>query len=74
MIFLGAALAAAWGWAVRLIETKEQLYVYSLFWDSLILFAYYAVPLIYFNVKLNWGMGIGSALVIIGLVVAKAYS
>lgn len=68
------AIGFLWVWAARLLDDKAKIYVYSLYWDSLMVLCYYLLPLLVMGIKLNTQTLCGIFLTVTGLVVIKAYS
>src|SRR5574343_606007 len=60
-----------WLWTAKYLNDEKRIYVYSFFWDSLMCIICYGLPLIFFNVKVNFYGIIGVLLVILGLVFLK---
>lgn len=68
------AIGFLWIWAARLLDDKAKIYVFSLYWDSLMVLCYYILPLLAMGIKLNSQTVFGIVLTVIGLIVIKAYS
>lgn len=62
-----------WALAVRNLNTAEKVYVYSLYWDGVVLGAYYLLPIFVMGVRPTVGVVAGSLLVVLGFVVIKAW-
>lgn len=73
MAFLGAACAALFAWAARMLDDNPRVYKFSLFYDSLMAFCYYLLPLVVFGTKVSPGVLAGAGLVAAGLLVVKVY-
>lgn len=68
------ALAGSWLWVVasrRLTAVADQLW-YSLVWDILMMGAFYGIPLLFFDHKMNWQSWCAIALIVIGILWFKA--
>jgi multidrug transporter EmrE-like cation transporter len=74
MVALGAACAGLFAWGAKLLDETPKVWVYSLWYDSLVLAGYYLIPLLVFGTKVSPGVLAGSALVLAGLVVVKVSS
>lgn len=72
----GAGAVCAWMFALaaRWLDDKEAIYVYSLWWDSLMLAAYYLLPLLASGVRPAAGACAGVVLVVLGMALVKLYS
>jgi ABC-type multidrug transport system permease subunit len=73
MAFLGAACAMLFAWATKTLDTKERAYVFSLWYDTLMMLAYYLLPLVIFGAKVSPGVMAGAAFVAFGLLIVKVY-
>jgi uncharacterized membrane protein len=75
-VYLSVSVACSLIWIVsaKCLDNKRHILVYSVFWDSLLMVAYYLLPLLFFGVKVNTGMLVGIALVLIGIMLVKAYA
>lgn len=71
MVLLGGACAGLFGWAARALDDKAKLYAFSLFYDSLMMAAYYLLPLALFGARVSPGVLCGAALVAVGLLVVR---
>ncbi len=72
--FLGVTCSTLWIIATRALGDKDKIFVYSLFWDSLMMACYYLLPLVAMGVRVNTGILVGTGLVVAGLVVVKVAS
>jgi hypothetical protein len=71
-IFLGTIVSTIWFMAVRYIDDRQKIYVYSLFWDLMLLSVYYFLPVAFFGVKMDkWGL-LGVFIAFAGLCLVKA--
>lgn len=68
---LGSIWVLAWFVMVRYLDDKEQIYFYSLCWDTSLVMIYYLVPVLFFNVELTRYGGMGLLLMLAGLVLLK---
>ncbi len=73
MTVLGAVCAGLFAWATGRLDSKERAYVFSLYYDSAMMVAYYLLPLVLFGTRVTPGVMVGAALVALGLVVVKVY-
>ncbi len=62
-----------WLYASRILDDKTKLFIYSMFWDALMMFCYYVLPLLFGGIRPNYGIIIGSILVVGGLSVVHFY-
>jgi hypothetical protein len=73
-ILLGLAGTSVWVWVARELDDNKKIYVYSLCWDTIMVTAFYVVPLFFFGVKIDrWSM-VGLALMITGFLIIKCRS
>lgn len=70
---LGAVCAVIFGWAARVLNNNSKLYVFSLTYDSVMLIAYYLLPLLVFKTKLSTPTMIGAVLILVGFVTIKIF-
>ncbi len=71
MAVLGAMCAALFAVGVRELDSKARVWVFSLCWDVVMLFSYYAVPILVLGVRVSPGVLAGMLLVVAGLVLVK---
>ena len=70
-IIIGLISSIIWCWMVGYIDSKDNLYVYNLFWDTIICSIFYIFPILFFGVKMDgWGIA-GLSCIIVGLVIIK---
>lgn len=69
-ISLGILSAMLWVWATG-SKTKEQVFTYSLYWDSLMVACYYVAPLFLMGLRPTAGVLVGSLLILSGILVVK---
>jgi hypothetical protein len=68
---IGTIVSTIWVLTIRYLGDKQKIYVFSLFWDFVMMFVYYLLPVVWFGVKLDkWSVG-GIMLMVLGLVVLK---
>ena len=63
------AILGSWLWVVasrRIVAVADQLW-YSLVWDTLMMAAFYGIPLVFFEHKMNWQSWSAVALIITGI-------
>lgn len=66
---LATALLGSWLWVVasrRIVGVADQLW-YSLVWDTLMMGAFYGVPLLCFEHKLTWQSWSAITLIVVGM-------
>lgn len=73
MMCLGGLIGWLWIVAIRKMDS-ERAYVFSLYWDSVVMTAYYLMPILLLGVRPNAGVLVGSAVVMAGLVIVKIYA
>mgnify|MGYP006921306019 CR=1 FL=1 len=73
LVTLGGVCSLLFGLAAKWLKSNEKLYVFSLYFDALMAFAYYLLPLLVFGTKLSPGVLVGAALVVAGLFVVHIY-
>lgn len=66
-MLLSVSVAGCWGIALRLLETKEQIFKYNLVWDTLAVTAYVILPLIISGVRVPLLTLVGALIVLFGL-------
>jgi hypothetical protein len=72
--FLGVISNFFWCYATKILEGKNQLYFFSLLWDSMIVSIYCFLPLLFFDVKLNKMAYLALFLIVSGLILLKIFS
>ncbi len=60
-----------WFLSTRMISDAKNIYIYSLFWDLVVISVYFLLPIIIFDIKLNKFGFIGLLLMLIGLLLVK---
>lgn len=71
---LGTVVSTIWFITVRWLDDKQKIYVFSLFWDFVMMFVYYFLPIVWFGVKLDKWAAVGMLMMVAGLVIVKARS
>lgn len=71
---LGAVVSTLWFLMVRWLDDKQRIYVYSLFWDAIMIAVYYFLPPLIFGVKLDKWSLVGLALIVGGVALIKVRS
>ena len=74
MVVLGGACAGLFAWGAKLLDDRERLYVFSLWYDSTLYFCYYGLPILLFATRPSPGVLLGTVIVLAGLVVVKVSS
>lgn len=74
MAALGAMIGWFWCIAIRHMPDRESVFVFSLYWDAVVMSAYYLLPLFFMGVKPNAGVVVGASVVLLGLFIVKLYS
>ena len=74
MALLGASTALLFGWAIRQFPTKEEVYAFNLYYDALVFFVYYALPLLLMGVKPSPGAILGTVILLAGIILIKVNS
>jgi hypothetical protein len=74
-VTLGAATTYLFAWGAKLLDNKEKVYIFSLYYDSAMMVAYYLLPLLIFSTRPTTGVLVGTSLVVIviGLFIVKVY-
>lgn len=67
----GFVCSVLWYLASRALACKELIFTYSLVWDSLMMVAYYVLPLLVMGVRPGPGVMLGGALIVSGMLVIK---
>ena len=70
-IGLGLFSCIIWFVTVKYLDDRQRIYIFSLFWDSAMCFAFYLVPIICYNVKLDCWSLFGLFLMVAGLTIIK---
>lgn len=72
-IGLALSLAANFGWLMiaKIVPNRDEILIYGAFWDIMIMMAFLAVPLLWFEVRLETKESIGLAFIIVGILTLK---
>lgn len=70
-VILGAIVSTIWLIAIRILDDKYKIYVYSLFWDFVMLSVYYFLPAVAFGIKLDKWSLFGLFLIACGIAIVK---
>jgi len=62
------SLSIIWSRIIKQAESNNQLFLYSLIWDIVIIFLWAGIPIILFDLKLTKLQMIGTVLVCFGLI------
>lgn len=73
-VLLGSLTSVLWFCTVRYINDKDRIYVYSLFWDFVMIAIFYLYPVLFLGVKLDKWSLLGLFLVLVGIVIIKIRS
>ena len=68
---LGCIVTCLFAWGVKLLDNKEKVYTFSLYYDTVVMAAYYLLPLLIFSTRPSPGTICGAILVVVGLFVVK---
>lgn len=70
---LAIALAAngCWLWIAKMEPDASKLVIKGLYWDSMIVFAYLIIPILFYSVKLSSGQILGTFLILAGIILTK---
>lgn len=63
-----------WLLLARDIKDNKQLMLYGLIWDMMITASFLVVPIVFFNVRLNFMSAIGCLIAVAGIVIMKLSS
>lgn len=73
-LLIGMISNGLWFLAAKTIGNRSHLYVFSMFWDCLMIAIYFLLPVFFFGIKLD-KMGVfGLTLIIIGTFIMKCRS
>lgn len=70
-LVIGLTANLTWLHLTKHTPEKNQLFIYGLYWDSIIVFTYMAIPLLFLGVKLDWKQVVGTILVVAGIFLTK---
>lgn len=70
-VVVGIVSNLIWLYVTKITTDNKELFLYGLIWDVMMMAAYIIVPLLLFNVRLDWKQSLGTILVIIGLILTK---
>lgn len=70
-IVLGSVTSFAWAWLVREISDNSKIFVWSMAWDISMLFVFYLIPMMFFDLRFPLSAKIGFALVLLGSLLIK---
>lgn len=73
-VLLGTIVSLIWFCTVRYIDNKQKIYVYSLFWDFVMMGVYYIYPIIFLGIKLDGWSVFGLFLILTGVIIIKLRS
>ena len=73
IMLMGCGCSLLFGYAARRLDDNAKLYVFSLGYDSGMMFAYYVLPIALFSTRLTPAVVVGAVLVIAGLLVVHIY-
>ena len=74
MGMLGCITGFLFAYASKLLNDNSKIYVYSLVYDSMMVAAYYLLPILAFGTKINTGVMVGAAMIVVGFSVVKVYA
>lgn len=68
----GALIAnLTWLWISSLDKNASSLMIKGLWWDSMLVFVYLIVPIIFFGARFSLYQGIGVGLIVLGIALTK---
>ena len=70
-LLFGMSSNGLWFLAAKTIGNKDNLYVFTLFWDGLVVAIYFLMPVLLFGVKLDKIGVLGLGLIVLGTVLIK---
>lgn len=70
-LILGIIANFCWLYIAKNSPEKHQIYVYGLYWDSMIVGVYTLIPILAMGVRLSWTTAIGGLLIIAGIMLTK---
>jgi hypothetical protein len=73
-LFIGLCSNGLWFLAAKTIGNKDQLYIFSMFWDCLIVGIYFLFPVLFFGIKLDKIGIVGLCFIVIGTLIIKSRS
>lgn len=68
---VGLLINMIWAGVVKYLDDKQQIYIFGLVWDSIMMTTYYLLPILFFNVKLTKQTIFGLLFVVAGVIVLK---
>lgn len=66
--FFGSVI---WYIIIRILNEKDKIYVAGIYWDVVVAFTCTLVPLLFFNLKLNYLTWVGVGVIFLGLLLIK---
>lgn len=70
-LLLGLMSNGLWFLAAKTIGDKQNLYLFTFLWDSVVISIYFLLPLLFFSVKLEKMGFVGLFLIITGIILMK---
>lgn len=73
-IIFGVTTNSLWLLSAKILPDKQQIYIFSLFWDCIMVGVYFLIPVIAFGIKFDKIGFFGLLLIIIGTLLIKLRS
>lgn len=70
-IIVGIISNLIWLYVTKITVDNKELFIYGLVWDVMMMAAYIVIPVLLFNVRLDWKQTVGTILVLTGLTLTK---
>lgn len=70
-LILGIVANFCWLYVAKNSPEKHQIYVYGLYWDSMIVGAYTLIPILAMGVRLSWTTALGCLFIVGGIMLTK---
>lgn len=70
-IILGAMGSTLWFYGCKLLNSKEDIFVFGLMWDVVLVGVFYGIPILAFGVRLDKWTSISAALILLGILSLK---
>jgi len=70
-IAVGIVSNLIWLYVTKITTDNKDLFLYGLVWDVMMMAAYIIVPMLLFDVRLDWKQTVGTILVVLGLILTK---
>lgn len=70
-IVLGSIGTSMWFYGCKLLATKEEIFLFGLMWDVVLVFVFYGIPIVLIGVKLDGWTALSAVLILAGILLLK---